>query len=406
MAGTLIQLGQVNGEVTTFGIPYEPGHDDIAVLHDADTSALNAHSQRQQKWMHSLSEDVKPYWTHLNEVDHAWPAHSDHPPVWVSCPGHPTLEQALAEHFSVRGHSVDVGRPGEDRAAPATQPAPPAEDEPPAEPAAGSGPSAQPGGPGPAATGLGIGGWMMLMTLGLLLAVRAVLAGFTNDGKDLIARAIGDAVTAHAGTTTSAPGATTVTDTGGAFPASSAGANGVHQGGLVGHVVSMATAYMVVVSNTSTVLTGDMWHTFGAPDTVAGTPSTGAYYVAPGQAPAIFTGISVASRAFNGADQFLSNDGTTISELWFSGGGLKRKVATWAHTTSTNTFTLTTTWTANGSDTLPQAVAKWGAFVAEVTAAPSAATSGPMLFNTNLASTATLAAVGDNVTTTDTGTET
>src|SRR5437868_3697145 len=103
--------------------------------------------------------------------------------------------------------------------------------------------------------------------------------GFTADGKDLVARAVGGDTTGKTGSTTSAPTATTVTDTGGAFSASAAGANGVHQGGLVGHIVTMATAYGVVISNTSTVLTIDMWHTFATPDTAATTPSTGAYYI-------------------------------------------------------------------------------------------------------------------------------
>lgn len=232
--------------------------------------------------------------------------------------------------------------------------------------------------------------------------------GLSNDGKDLVARGVGGDTTGKSGTTTSAPTATTATDTGGAFTASTAGPQntntGPHQGGLVGHIVVMATAYGVIISNTTTVLTIDMWHTFATPDTAATTPSTGAYYITPGQAPAAYTGISVATRAFNAADQTLTNDGAAISELFFTGGGLKRKLATWAHTTATNTFTLTTTWTANGSDTLPQAVAKWGAFAAEVTVAPTLATSGPMLFNTNLTATATLAAVGDNVTITDTTT--
>jgi hypothetical protein len=233
--------------------------------------------------------------------------------------------------------------------------------------------------------------------------------GFGNDGKDLVARSVGGDTTGKTGSTTSSPGATTVTDTGGAFTASTAGpqngSTGPHQGGLVGHMVVMATAYGVVISNTTTVLTIDMWHTFATPDTVATTPSTGAYYILPGQAPAAYTGISIATRVFTAADQTLTNDGSAISELWFSGGGLKRKLATWAHTTGTATFTLTTTWTANGSDTLPQTVAKWGAFAAEVTAAPTLATSGPMLFNTLLGSTATLATSGDNVTTTNTVTE-
>ncbi len=228
--------------------------------------------------------------------------------------------------------------------------------------------------------------------------------GFTNDGKDLVARGVGGDTFSKTGSTTSAPTATTATDTGGAFSASAAGANGVHQGGLVGHMIVMATAFGVIISNTSTVITIDMWHTFGNPDTAATTPSTGAYYILPGQAPAMFNGISVATRAFNAADQMLSNDGTTISELWFSGGGLKRKLTTFAHTIGTSTFTQSATWTANGSDTLPQTIGKWGAFAAEVTAAPTTSTSGPLLFNTNPTS-ATLSAVGDNVTITDTVTE-
>jgi hypothetical protein len=227
--------------------------------------------------------------------------------------------------------------------------------------------------------------------------------GFCNNGKDLVARAIGGDSTGFTGTST-ATSATSMTDSGAAFPASSGGPPA--QAGLTGHIVQAGTVYGVVISNTSTVLTVDMWHSMTAPDTVGSTPgATTAYNVLPGGAPCYFTGISVATRAFNAADAFLSNDGTTISELWFSGGGLKRKLATWAHTTGTGTFTLTTTWTANGSDTLPQTIAKWGAFQAEVTAAPTTSTTGPMLFNTNLGSTATLAASGDNVQVVDTITE-
>jgi hypothetical protein len=170
-------------------------------------------------------------------------------------------------------------------------------------------------------------------------------------------------------------------------------------------MVQAGTVFGVIISNTATVLTVDCWHSMTVPGTVGSTPGNIAYNILPGAAPFIYVGISVATRANNAADAFLSNDGTTISELFFTGGGLVRKASTWAHTTGTSTFTLTTTWTANGSDTLPQTIAKWGNFQALNTIAPTTTTTGPMLFNTLLGSTATLAASGDNVTITDTVTE-
>lgn len=229
--------------------------------------------------------------------------------------------------------------------------------------------------------------------------------GLSNNGKDLVARAVGGDSTGATGTGAGVSyTATTLTDTGAAFTVSSGGPPA--QGGLTGHIVLAGTVYGVVISNTATVLTVDMWHSATAPATVGTTPAgSTTYVVLPGGAPAYFTGVSTATRVFTAADAFLTNDGTTISELWFTGGGLQRKLATWAHTTGTNTFTLSTTWTANGSDTLPQTIAKWACFQAQVNAAPTTSTSGPMLFDTLLASTATLAASGDNVTITDTITE-
>jgi hypothetical protein len=108
---TLLRLGHANGNVTTFGFGYEPGHDDLQVLRDADHDSLNDHSKRQRTWMLSLPEEHQPYFTHVSEVDLTWPTHSEHPPVWVSCPEHPELEQAVAAHFTGRGHTCLAGRP-------------------------------------------------------------------------------------------------------------------------------------------------------------------------------------------------------------------------------------------------------------------------------------------------------
>lgn len=223
--------------------------------------------------------------------------------------------------------------------------------------------------------------------------------GIVNIGRDAVARAMGDS-TGFTGTTTSGPTATTATDTGATFPVSSGGPP--ENGGLVGHMIVMATAYGNIVKNTGTVITVDHWHTFGAPATVATTPSSGAYFITPGGSGEFWMGLSVATRAFNAADAFLTNDGTTISELWFSGGGLNRALASFSHTNGNATYSLAKTYTANGSDTLPQTIAKVGLFQHQVTAAPTTTTSGMMVHMANLASTATLTASGDNVAITDT----
>lgn len=85
---------------------------------------------------------------------------------------------------------------------------------------------------------------------------------------------------------------------------------------------------------------------------------------------------------------------TLAGEITTAGGGLVRKVATYAHTTGTSTYTLTATFTANGSDVLPVTLAKRGVL--------DAASAGNLVFETLLSATATLTASGDAVTITDT----
>jgi hypothetical protein len=85
---------------------------------------------------------------------------------------------------------------------------------------------------------------------------------------------------------------------------------------------------------------------------------------------------------------------TLTGEITTAGGGLLRAQAVYAHTNGTATFTLTKTFTANGSDALPVTVAKIGVF--------NASSAGTMGFETLLNSTATLNASGDNVAITDT----
>jgi hypothetical protein len=87
-------------------------------------------------------------------------------------------------------------------------------------------------------------------------------------------------------------------------------------------------------------------------------------------------------------------DTTLTGEITTASGGLIRAQATYAHTTGTNTTTLTKTFTANGSDVLPVTIAKIGVF--------NASSSGTMAYETLLSASATLNIVGDNVAITET----
>ncbi|WP_141576128.1 hypothetical protein [Actinomadura sp. WMMA1423] len=90
-----------------------------------------------------------------------------------------------------------------------------------------------------------------------------------------------------------------------------------------------------------------------------------------------------------------SASNTSLSgEITTSGGGLVRAQATYAHTNGQATATLSKTFTANGSDSLPVVIAKIGIF--------NAASSGTMTNETLLSATATLSASGDSITITDT----
>jgi hypothetical protein len=223
--------------------------------------------------------------------------------------------------------------------------------------------------------------------------------GLALNGRDMVARAVGGDTLGASGTATGTT-ITSLTDSGASFTASSGGPPAL--GGLVGHVVVSAGVYGTIISNTTTALTIDQWHSPTAPETVGTTPGNVAYVVVPGGFPAFYMGISIATRVFTAADTVLTNDGTTVSELWFSGGGLRRRLASWAHTNGTATYTVANTFTANGSDTLPQTIAKIGLFQHFVNTTVTTSNSGILLFQTLLSSTATLSASGDNVAITDT----
>lgn len=85
-----------------------------------------------------------------------------------------------------------------------------------------------------------------------------------------------------------------------------------------------------------------------------------------------------------------AGDTTLTGEITTSGGGLVRGVGTYAHTGGASTATLTRTFTANGSDSLPVTLAKAGVF--------NASSGGSMPFESLLSPTATVSASGDSVT--------
>ncbi|MUN41418.1 phage tail fiber protein [Actinomadura litoris] len=89
-----------------------------------------------------------------------------------------------------------------------------------------------------------------------------------------------------------------------------------------------------------------------------------------------------------------ASDTTLTGEITTASGGLIRAQATYAHTNGQATATLTKTFTANGSDSLPVTVAKIGVF--------NASSSGTMVYETLLSATATLSASGDALTITET----
>lgn len=106
-------------------------------------------------------------------------------------------------------------------------------------------------------------------------------------------------------------------------------------------------------------------------------------------APANYMALSTSATAPSASDTVLAGEITT------GGGGLIRASATPAHTAGTNTYTLTKTFTVNGSDSVPVTIQKIGIF--------NAASSGTLVFETALTpTTATLSAVGDQLTITET----
>lgn len=88
-----------------------------------------------------------------------------------------------------------------------------------------------------------------------------------------------------------------------------------------------------------------------------------------------------------------AGDTTLAGEYAVGGSGLLRALAAYAHTAGVASYTLTKTFTGTASDTYASTVGKIGVL--------NAATGGVLMFETLLNAVATLNAVGDAVTVTE-----
>lgn len=187
--------------------------------------------------------------------------------------------------------------------------------------------------------------------------------------------------------------ATTLTDSGASWTASSPTSNYGAASAWTGFVViagsGTSAVFGVIVSNTATVLTVDRWYSLTNPTgAAASTPAANApYAILPLQMPCAVMAISTATSVA-ATDTSLASEQTT--------NGLARKFATFAHTFSNasanNTSTLTATWTYTGTGSV--VLAAIGVF--------DALSGGVPLFTSLMSSTASVAVSGDQVTVTDT----
>lgn len=175
--------------------------------------------------------------------------------------------------------------------------------------------------------------------------------------------------------------ATSLTNTGAAFPTTN--------NGYKGHIiVAMSDAgskvYGSITNNTATVITVDRWYTPGSPAGAAGTTpaATCNYVILPGQAPAWIFALGETSAGSAAGDTTLANE--VVAD------GLQRAMwTTFAHTSGATSYALSKTFTATATHTIYR-VALFNAY-----------SSGAMPFESDLSPIAVLAST-DQMTVTDT----
>jgi hypothetical protein len=269
----------------------------------------------------------------LLTITNLWPAHSSKKPSWVDS-DNPDFARVLGEFYG-----IPVGAPADVEATHWTKN----------------------GGPG----------------VNLSAGPTALLV---NTGNDIVSRTIGGFIVGFNNATATGATTTSLTATATPFGASA----------YIGSIVVSTTSgvYGIVLSNTTSVLTIDRWYNPATPGGVAAsTPgATDKYMILSGGPPAWFIGISSTNAAS------VATDTTMAGEITTSGGGLIRAIATYAHSASATTYTLTNTFTANGTDSLPVTVYRDGVFTSMVSGSTTT-----MMLETLLNASATFSLSGDNM---------
>lgn len=213
----------------------------------------------------------------------------------------------------------------------------------------------------------------------------------TNVGQDIQSFQMGGDVVGLAGVSTTAPAATTYTLDGKTTTLNQ----------YAGHIIvagstAVGCVYGIIQTTTAAtpgVVTVDHWYNPATPNaTNATTPVAGPWCILIGAHPACFVACSASATVGVGA--------TTLSgEITTASGGLLRQRAPYAHTPSAASYTLTPVFTVLAADSIPVTILKIGVFNSAVVGA----TVSNLLFETALSpATATLSALNDSVTVTET----
>jgi hypothetical protein len=164
--------------------------------------------------------------------------------------------------------------------------------------------------------------------------------------------------------------ATSMTDTGAAFPTGASD--------LTGRVIWSGAVYGVIMKNTATVVTVDKWHSATAPGTTGSTPAANATYAIGGYARAFYLALSSDGTAPASGDQYLAGEFISSTD-----SGLVRAVATYAHTAGQMSFTLSNTYTSNpagASSNINKGAVAASSWDGATNYASSGIAHGPMIF--------------------------
>lgn len=169
--------------------------------------------------------------------------------------------------------------------------------------------------------------------------------GYTNR-RDWQAKAMGGGPTAVATMTGNATAttATSLTNSGASFPTAGQGLAGMIVAAGPNSSGTGSTVFGVIVSNTGTALTVDMWYSAGTIALGTTPNATCSYQILPGQMPAMFQALSSNAGAPSSADTTLASE--------FSTNGYQRKVATFAHTAAATTYSLQSIFNVTGTATV------------------------------------------------------